>query len=45
VLDAGPPGWLAAVAGFATMRRTGQFLLAIVVGVLVCLGLRRVLGG
>jgi uncharacterized membrane protein len=34
---AGPSGWLAAAAGFLAMRRTGQFLLAIVVGLAVYL--------
>ena len=33
VVGAGPAGWLAAAAGFATMRWTGQFLLAIAVGI------------
>jgi uncharacterized membrane protein len=33
VANAGPAGWLAAGAGFAAMRATSQFLLAIVVGV------------
>jgi uncharacterized membrane protein len=37
VLGAGPAGWLAAAAGFGAMRATGQFLLAIVVGLLVYL--------
>ena len=32
VAGAGPAGWLAAAAGFAAMRWTGQFLVAIVVG-------------
>ena len=35
VIGAGPAGWLAAGAGFLTMRATGQFLLAIVVGIVV----------
>jgi hypothetical protein len=35
VVGAGPAGWLAAGAGFITMRGTGQFLLAIVVGIAV----------
>jgi uncharacterized membrane protein len=35
VVGAGPAGWLAAATGFVTMRGTGQFLLAIVVGIVV----------
>jgi uncharacterized membrane protein len=46
VIGAGPAGWLAAAAGFGAMRWTGQFLLAIVIGVLVYLGGQRLgLGG
>jgi uncharacterized membrane protein len=46
VVSAGPAGWLAAAAGFGAMRMSGQFLLAIVIGVLVYLGGRRLgLGG
>ncbi|MEK0085622.1 AzlD family protein [Benzoatithermus flavus] len=37
VAGAGPVGWLAAGAGFLAMRRTGQFLLAIVTGLAVYL--------
>lgn len=37
VAGAGPAGWLAAGAGFLAMRRTGQFLLAIVAGLVVYL--------
>lgn len=37
VAGAGPAGWLAAGAGFAAMRLTGQFLVAIVVGLAVYL--------
>ena len=37
VVGAGPAGWLAAGAGFVAMRWTGQFLLAIVVGIAVYL--------
>ncbi len=33
VIGAGPAGWLAAGAGFVAMRATGQFLLAIIIGV------------
>lgn len=33
VAGAGLPGWIAAGLGFAAMRLTGQFLLAVVVGV------------
>lgn len=32
VAGAGPAGWLAAAAGFLTLRGSGQFLLAIVAG-------------
>jgi uncharacterized membrane protein len=32
VLSAGPAGWAAAVGGFATMRATGRFTLALLVG-------------
>jgi uncharacterized membrane protein len=32
VAGAGPAGWLAAAGGFLVVRRTGQFLLAIVAG-------------
>ncbi len=35
VAGAGPAGWIAAVAGFLAMRLSGQFLLALVVGLLV----------
>ena len=35
VAVAGPSGWLAAAATLATMRATGQFLLAVVVGLAV----------
>ncbi len=46
VADAGAAGWIAAGAGFATMRATGQFLLAIVIGLVVYLiGQRLGLGG
>ena len=37
VVSAGPAGWLAAVAGFLAMRRSGHFLFAIVVGLLTYL--------
>jgi uncharacterized membrane protein len=33
VASAGPPGWIAAGIGFAAMRLSGQFLLAVAVGV------------
>ena len=33
VVGSGPAGWFAAAAGFGAMRWTGQFLLAIVVGI------------
>jgi uncharacterized membrane protein len=46
VLGAGPAGWVAAAAGFGAMRLTGQFLLAILVGLGVyLLGQRLGLGG
>jgi uncharacterized membrane protein len=45
VATAGPPGWLAAAAGFALMRWTGQFLLAMILGLAVYVGLRPLLGG
>ena len=35
VVGAGPAGWLAAGAGFAAMRLSGRFPLAIVVGLAV----------
>jgi uncharacterized membrane protein len=35
VVGAGPAGWIAAAAGFVAMRGTGQFLLAIAVGIAV----------
>ena len=35
VVGAGPAGWLAAGAGFATMRWTGHFLVAVLAGLLV----------
>jgi len=41
VIGAGPAGWLAAGLGFLAMRRSGHFLVAIVVGVLVYLVARR----
>ena len=34
VWQAGPPGWAGAVLGFATMRWTGQFLLALILSML-----------
>lgn len=37
VAGAGPAGWIAAGAGFIAMRRTGHFLIAIVVGLIVYL--------
>jgi uncharacterized membrane protein len=43
VLTSGPAGWFAAVATFAAMRASGQFVLAIVVG-LGCFLLGRRLG-
>ena len=41
VVGAGAAGWLAAGVGFVAMRRTGHFLVAIVVGVLTYLVARR----
>ena len=35
VWEAGPPGWAGAIAGFAAMRITGQFLAGLAVSVLV----------
>jgi uncharacterized membrane protein len=35
VVGAGPAGWIAASVGFVAMRGTGQFLLAIAVGIVV----------
>lgn len=43
VLTSGPSGWIAVAATFATMRASGQFVLAIVVG-LGCFLLSRRLG-
>lgn len=40
VAGAGPAGWLAAGLGFAVMRLTGLFLLAIAVGLAGFVGLR-----
>jgi uncharacterized membrane protein len=40
VAGAGPAGWVAAAAGFATMRWSGHFLLAIAAGILVYLLVR-----
>lgn len=40
VAGAGPAGWIAAAAGFAAMRLSGQFLLAIAVGLAVYLSAR-----
>jgi uncharacterized membrane protein len=40
VAGAGPPGWIAAGLGFAAMRLTGHFLLAVIVGVAVYLLVR-----
>ena len=37
VMGAGPAGWIAAGVGFAAMRTTGQFLVAIIVGLAVYL--------
>lgn len=37
VAGAGPAGWIAAGVGFIAMRRTGHFLIAIVVGLIVYL--------
>jgi hypothetical protein len=34
VWSAGPPGWLGALAGFAAMRWTGQFLPALLLSLL-----------
>ena len=46
VVAAGPCGWVAAAAGFAAMRKTGHFLLAIVAGLgAYLLGVRLGLGG
>ncbi len=46
VVGAGPAGWLAAGTGFVAMRLSGQFLLAIVVGLAVYLmGQRLGIGG
>ena len=41
VLSAGPAGWAAAVAGFATMRATGRFTLALLVGLGLYVALAR----
>ena len=41
VATAGPAGWVAAVSGFIAMRRSGHFLLAIVVGLATYLLARR----
>ena len=40
VAGAGPPGWVAAAIGFVAMRFTGQFFLAVAVGVGVFLLVR-----
>jgi uncharacterized membrane protein len=40
VASAGPAGWLAAGAGFAAMRLSGQFVLAVAVGLAVYLAAR-----
>ena len=42
VAGAGPAGWIAAGAGFVAMRRTGHFLIAIVVGLAVYLVAKRI---
>jgi uncharacterized membrane protein len=44
VVAAGPAGWLAAGAGFATMRWTGQFLVAFAAGLVVYVLLARLVG-
>ncbi len=41
VAGAGPAGWIAAGAGFVAMRRTGHFVIAIVVGLAVYLLAKR----
>ena len=42
VAGAGPAGWIAAGAGFVAMRRTGHFLIAIVVGLAIYLLAKRI---
>lgn len=44
VLEAGPAGWAGAGAAFAAMRASGQFLVAIVAGMVVFLAARAVAG-
>jgi uncharacterized membrane protein len=44
VVEAGPAGWLGAAGAFATMRQSGHFLLAIVVGLALYLAARPLLG-
>jgi uncharacterized membrane protein len=45
VAGAGPAGWIAAAAGFTAMRRSGHFLLAIAVGMMVFVAARLGLDG
>ena len=44
VASAGPAGWLAAAAGFALMRWTGRFVLAMLGGLAAYVGLAPLLG-
>lgn len=44
VAGAGPPGWLAAALGFALMRWTGHFLLAMLGGLGAYVGLAQLQG-
>jgi uncharacterized membrane protein len=45
VIAAGPAGWIAAGAGFATMRWTGRFLAAFIAGLAVYVVATRLAGG
>jgi uncharacterized membrane protein len=44
VATAGPAGWVGAVAGFALMRWTGRFVLAMLGGLAAYVGLSPLLG-
>lgn len=44
VASAGPAGWVAAVAGFALMRWTGRFVVAMLGGLAAYVGLTPLLG-
>jgi uncharacterized membrane protein len=44
VATAGPAGWVGAVAGFALMRWTGRFVLAMLGGLATYVGLSPLLG-